>query len=301
MSGYLRYFTSWMYGLWASIKDYLFGVRLANGSFHNIKKIEDLLERDDNYKEFDESDERFGKTIYALNNIPNKIHELLFGNIKDVSNNYYNIPIKKIDGKYKVASFDTAQFGLDMEDDSIRYVYIRINIIKKSGKRIMNHVNCIIIDKRRHFLLYFEPTVLIRYDLTELKEILTDVAPILFNYAFLVPESIGYNVFNRLQKYNHYCQTYVLYVYCLVLENREIEPDEFSRLFNDIITTKNIHYFIYFINKMLEDDGVNLNNFCVDYKYSNGLKVLIKNDNDELLKIEKIQLEEDSDTDWLVG
>ncbi len=124
----------------------------------------------------------------------------------------------------------------------------------------MNHVNCIIIDKHRKFILYFEPTVLIRYDLDQIKFTLCSANAILYNFAFLIPEDIGYSVFNCLQKFDNYCQTYVLYVYCLLLENREIDPDNFRKLFNGIITSTNRDYFIYFINRLLQDKGINLDN-----------------------------------------
>jgi hypothetical protein len=178
-----------------------------------------------------------------------------------------------------------------MNDNNIRFIYFRVNILKKKiTSSIINHVNCIVIDKKRRFILYFEPTVIIRFNYKPIVRMLVNSSPKLLNFAFLTPKKIGYNVYNRLQKYNHFCQTYVLYIYCLILENRDVEPQNFSKLFNNIITLQNINYFLFFINRILEENGTNLNSLKIDYKYSNGLKKIIKKSRNCAVSIDNIDI-----------
>ena len=51
----------------------------------NIKTIKE----NKNFIKFKDDDGEINKVIFALNNLPDKIHELLFGNTKKICEKYY--------------------------------------------------------------------------------------------------------------------------------------------------------------------------------------------------------------------
>lgn len=246
----MYYIISWIYGFYRSLRQLLFS------SLPAYRNVADVELAKDKYK----LDKRTEKAIvFALNNIPGVVHQHLFKDYPDVSQNYHQITFKKDNGIYEPASSQLAMLSNDMHNESIRFVFIRVNLIKSLKK--MNHVNCVIVDKRRKFLLYFEPMVVVRIDTIELFDILSKFSDKFIGYSLLVPIDIGYNVYNRLQRYDNYCQTYILYVYCLILENRDVKPAEFSSMFNAVISAENVRCFLYYVHKVLTDGGIDVNNF----------------------------------------
>jgi len=252
----MYYIINWIYGFYRSLRQLLFD---STPSYRNIADVE--LSKDE--YNLDKKTERH--IIFALNNIPEIVHEKLFKDYSDVSRNYHQVTFKKNNGVYEPASSQLATLSLDMHNNSIRFVFIRVNLIKSLRK--MNHVNCVIVDKRRKFVLYFEPMVVVRIDTVELFDILLKFSDKFIGYNFLVPNDIGYNIYNRLQRYDNYCQTYILYVYCLILENQDVKPNEFSSMFNTVISARNIKCFLYYVHRVLMDGGIDVNNFN-----SSGLK-----------------------------
>ena len=118
----------------------------------------DEIKKDLLYVDYKKDRSRINKTIFALNNMPEVIHTVLFKN-----SNYLHICPKYFQMYYelndnnkfvkKYANLTTLQVYLD--DNALRYIYIRINLIENNKKN--DHVNSIIIDKKKKYILYFEP------------------------------------------------------------------------------------------------------------------------------------------------
>src|SRR5205085_26945 len=102
------------------------------------------------------------KTIFALNNLPVKMHEILFSCYENVSHQYYQISFKRNNGIFEPLSINCDGLNEDMLNGNIRFIFIRINIIKSTNKVTMNHVNCVVIDKWKQYILYFEPMFVLR-------------------------------------------------------------------------------------------------------------------------------------------
>ena len=154
----------------------------------------------------------------------------------------------------------------------------------------MNHVNCIVIDKDRKYILYFEPVAVVRVNASKIFNILCNTCNELKEYDALLPSDIGYTFYNRLQRYDNFWQTYILYIYFLIIENTDVKPKDFSSLFNTVITSKNIDYFIYFISDVINKNGINLDNF----ELNSSQRI------DDSMIMKQIKIEEESDGNWLI-
>ena len=215
------------------------------------------IKKSDKYTLFKQNNKQINKTVFALNNIPSDIHSLLFSNYEYVCPKYYFITLQ-LDEEYTITNLLHNFDDLDdyLGNDKIRFIYIRINLIQK-GKKI-NHVNCIIIDKINKYLLLFEPKVNIKYDINILFSFLDGVFG-KSKFKKLFPKDIGYHSFNKLQSFDLFCQTYVLFIYIIIILNYNTEPKNFSIMFNQIINSDSIQCFLFTIYEIITINGYIIN------------------------------------------
>jgi len=184
---------SWLYGFWNSIKQLLFKTN-DPVTYKNINVDKDSYKLDRKTS---------NQTIFALNNIPEKIHEVLFKGYHDVSHSFFQMTFKKVDGEYEPSSSSLGGLPKEIQNADVRFIFIRVNLIKSSAS--IQHVNCIIIDKEKRFILYFEPMVVLRLDPTDITNILFGLSDELQNYKLLLPNDIGYNVRRTSSMYTAWC------------------------------------------------------------------------------------------------
>lgn len=219
------------------------------------------------------------KVLYVLNNMSSQVYSALYSRYNDVSDRYFQITLNNHDGYFDISHCKMIDFDNVLNDDLIRYVYIRVNL---DGNKYIDHVNCIVIDKLKKYILYFEPTVHIRYDIDKIKSLLSNFAD-LDGYNSITPYDIGYNSLNGLQQFDHYCQTYILYIFCLILENRNIEPINFSKMFNNVINKQRMEYFWYYIYNVMICNGFNIDNLDITHKIDDNAKIDIISEDDYLI------------------
>ena len=292
-----------MRDLYSKMYRYLFDpLTFNNPSELDINALSDNQKQDlDNFK--DDPGE-FNKMIFALNNIPDKVFDLLFCDHDNICPKFYKIIFKK---DVKLDAFVTTFNNLDADigNTNIRYVYIRVDIIDKYKK--INHVNCVIIDRVEEYILVFEPKCKLVIDTQDINDILKHYIDT-SEYKLLTPSDIGYNSINKLQKNDCFCQTYIVFVFYLIVENPGINYADFSKLFNTIITTDNIGYFVYHIYKKYTDSDLEIGDVPILWQYpTNGFKTLLnsiilstKNIYDNDYDNDNIIIEEDDEDDDLV-
>lgn len=191
-----------------------------------------------------------------LTNYPSLIHKLIFSDNSDIYQDYQYIKLekqnKKYDKKYNV--IDAYYNKNEILDDSSRFVYIRIDIYGNS-----NHVNCIIIDKLNKLIILFEPRYHIIFDANCLLSTLD-----LPDYKLMYPSDLGYNLVNSLQKFDNYCQTYVLFAFHIIVSNPHIEYYDYALMINTIITNKNLVSYWYYIYTLLKTSSFDIDNYIED-------------------------------------
>jgi hypothetical protein len=159
------------------------------------------------------------------------------------------------------------------EDDCIQYIYFRINLINEHNTTInINHVNCIIIDKKNKYVLIFEPKGILSYDINIIKNLFHKYDN-LNQYKYLTPCDIGYKQYSTsqsLQRYDFYCQTYVMMVFYLIINNKNIKFSEYSKLFTKSINKKTVGYFLYQIDIALKKNNIEFHSFPILWSYQDG-------------------------------
>lgn len=229
-----------LYSIYAYFYNWFYTDHNFINPFDHIKNFEDT----DEFSKFKNEPEDFSKLMFALNNIPNKIFNLLFNKYDNVCQEYYHVTmVKNKNSKiYQITQQNLDNINEHLINDSIRYIYIRIDLINNHRKGNIHHVNSIVIDREKKYVLFFEPKVNLKYN----KQTIIDLIN-LDDYQYLEPKDVGYHIFNKLQTVDCFCQTYILYTYILIIENNDVEFENFSRMFNSIISTKNIGYFLFYI------------------------------------------------------
>ncbi len=205
---------------------------------------------------FKSNDMEINKVIFALNNLPDKIHNLLFSNNKEICDKYLYITIKIQNKKIIELSHNLDDINDYLNNNNIRYIFTRVNIIN-TLQNIMQHVNCIIIDKIKKYILFFEPKFEFSYNIDELEKIMDELVN-LHDYSKFFPQDIGYNYYDRLQFYDAFCQSYVLFVFIIITNNESIDVANYSLMLNKIITYKNLGYMLYHINTLLKQSGYDI-------------------------------------------
>ena len=204
------------------------------------------------------------KVIFALNNIPDIVHKLLFKENSEVCKQYFSITLKLENSKINNIYHNLNDIEQYFNDDKLRYCFIRLNIITNTFHK-MHHINCIIIDKINKTILFFEPRVTFLFDINDLINNLHTLINI-NGYITLLPSDIGYNFLNKLQKYDMFCQTYTLFVYLLIINNN-VNHKDYSIMFNTTITSQTICYLFYHIHKLLQQNNCQICDQPIIWKY----------------------------------
>lgn len=243
------------------------------------------IEQDELFNNFKGSDIELNKTIFALNNIPDIIHKILFTDYY-ICEKYYYITLKLNPSKIIDVYHNLIDINDSFLDDKIKYIYIRVNVITKTSYKNMQHVNCIIIDKNNKHILFFEPKLTFMYDVSVLTSLIDNCMDT-STYKKLFPQDIGYNILNQLQRYDTYCQTYVIFIFSLIIHNQAIEYKDYHQMFNKSITTKNIGYYLFNIYRKLRE-----------YNYEICIQPLIWNypDSTNIFKTLKLYFNKNDDT-----
>lgn len=221
-------------------------------------------------RNFKHDGKKVGQVIGSLSIYPNLIYPIVLNELDfpHVSNNVYSINIKptKKNFGYKL---DLSNIKANMEnlvsdlyDDDVRFIMIRLI----EGGAFIDHVSCIIVDKIKKYILFFDSKNNIQYDVGKFSFVIDiinnanrKVGDVL-QYQVLLPKDIGYGNYTSLQGYNHYCQTYILYILMLVANNPDIEFRHLKQLFDAKITTKKLGLFLFGIHKKIKNNE-SLKNF----------------------------------------
>lgn len=263
----------------------------------NIKEIK----KSNNFRNFKDNEQELNKVIFFLNNMPDKVHSIIFNNYTNVCPTYYDITIL-LDQKNNICNLMHNLEDIDkyLEDQGIRYIYIRINIL---GEVKMNHVNCIIIDKQEKYLLLFEPKFNLYYDVRVLFNFIDGIF-YGYHYKKISAADLGYHNFNRLQSYDRFCQTYVIFVYLLIILNPHVKYKNYKTMFNNIITKENLGYLLFTIYQLLHQNNYTINEQPLIWSYpTNTFRNLIKLFKFDFLNIyssDHLNLYEDEDDDVVI-
>lgn len=214
------------------------------------------IENDPEFEKFKNNDKELNKVIFALNNLPENVHTILFNNNIKISNKFFYVTLKTKNENIIEIFHNINDANDQMKNDDVRYILIRINIIDIMNNK-MNHVNSIIIDKHNKYILFFEPKVTFTYNITDLTKIVDEILNVQ-TYTKIYPENIGYNSYNKMQQYDAFCQSYILFVFIMITLNENIKPENFSFMFNTTITTHNLGYLLFYINCLLKNDGMDI-------------------------------------------
>lgn len=235
--------------LYQTIKGYFY-------TTNNYKIPYDItqIKQDDDFKLFKTNND-INKVIFVLNNLPDISHKLLFKDNKNTANKYFHLTIKFNNDEFLESFHNLDSLEIYLNDANIRYIYIRVNIINIQDK--IHHINCIIIDKHKKYVLLFEPKFQFSYDTDIVFQVLSKSVD--FNvYKKLLPIDLGYGFHNKLQWFSLLCQSYAVFVFLLIVFNDDVPTEHYSKLFNTVITDKNVGYLLFHINKLLIDNDIKI-------------------------------------------
>lgn len=221
------------------------------------------IDKNSEFQEFKDNDIEINKVIFTLNNLPDKVHNLLFSDNEEVCNEYFYITVKVKDRIQNQThkEIDEIFHNLDninnhLFNDKIRYIFIRVNVIDAYHK-VMDHVNCIIIDKNKKYILFFEPKFEFIYDAADLTKFVSEKIDI-GNYSIIMPQDIGYDYYTRLQSYDIFCQSYVIFVFGIIVCNDIGNITNYRSIINSIITHENLGCMLYHIHTLLKQSGYDI-------------------------------------------
>ena len=218
------------------------------------------------FMDFKKNKKRVSDNMHIINNFPEHTYKALFNDYSNVSKEFFKIEITNYNNSiethhYPILFRDKIREQLDNND--VRYIFVWISL-KMTGH--IGHINCVIIDKQNKYALIFEPKVKIDYDLC----LITDILDLNNDYQILVPTDIGFHYFNRLQRFNHFCQTYVLFVFMIIIENDIVEYNKFSKMMSDIINNQSLGHFLYYTHMLIHTDIKISHNHGIFWEYPDG-------------------------------
>lgn len=224
-----------------------------------LESLKDKIELND----FKGDDEKFNIVIFALNNLPTAIYHTLYDDYYNVCPCQFQINLGYC--KDELLPIYKNLEGLDelLNIQDFRYFFIRVNIIR--SKKKINHVNSIIIDIHRKYVLIFEPTGSLSYDPKVIEGILSKYS--LEGFRYLLPEDIGFNTFSGLQRMDYFCQSYIYYTFLIILENDGVDPTCFQDLFANTICFETLELFWFDIYQKLKESGYKLDGIATTWKY----------------------------------
>lgn len=205
----------------------------------------------------------FNKILFVINNFPNVVHEILFSHYNYVSPTFYEMNLNNNEITHNNIN---RIFLQDMVDMNIRYLFVRINI-RNNG--YMDHVNCMIVDKYQNVILVYEPQYKMKYNIDIIKIFMKEVFDELniTEYQYITSSDLGFGFFNSLQKYDYFCQTYILLIYMIIVKFHNILDSNFHLFCSEITYEKMEHFYSYLLKKI--PDKINLDNIIpnIHYRY----------------------------------
>ena len=281
-----------------NLKNFLF---YKNKYKYNLPFESNLIEQDIDFHSFKKDNSLINKIIFALNNLPHVVHKSLFNINGSVCNKYFFIKINFFNNILNINN-NLDDIYKYFDDKLCRYIFIRIDLLN-SFKNKMDHVNCIIIDKEKKKVIIFEPKAILIYNQTFIIEIIQKYYPLIIDYVVLLPQDLGYTFNNRLQKYDAFCQSYVIFIYILIILNEEVSYFDYAKMFNYVITYKNLGYFLFYLQHLLKLNNCDITNlpdkkiWSYPTSFKNILNIFnfIKKDTDLILYKENIKLVEIDD------
>lgn len=244
---------SYIVYLYYTIKNYFY----CNKINYNLPFDINAIELDPEFHKFKNNNKDLNKIIFAMNNMPEIIYSFLFNNHNSICQKYFNI-ILTLDINNKVSNiFNNIHDFNTYFNDNCRYIYIRIDILYLN-KKSFPHVNCIVIDKLKKTIILFEPKILFTYDENIILTLLYENCDRLKDFDVILPTDMGYGKYYKLQYYDTFCQSYVLIVFMSIIYNDTVCISQYSKMFDAIITNRNIGYFLYHVYSLC-----NVNNYVI--------------------------------------
>jgi len=211
--------------------------------------------------------------INALDNIPYIIHKLLFENDNEISSDYFQIYLIRKDKYFTVGHYSLNNLEENINNNNIRFIFIRLNLITN---KIINHVNCLIIDKINKRIYVFEPQHKLKFNIDILKSI--DEFNCFLDYDFIEPIRMGNKI---IQKNNFYCQTYVLMAYYLITKFYDyVDYTEYYDFLKKYMSNKYLAMFLIYIDKLLEENNILIGDF--QKNYNNNKSFILEDDGDTI-------------------
>lgn len=194
--------------------------------------------------EMQPSDKSVSKShmMFILNNLPHVVHETMFLKYPQVCPKYYHIKIVNDEIIHHADDIDSAL-------NLYRFIGIRVDIYKKT----IHHINMIILDTWREYVLYFEPQ-------GHSHEIARKICDTLYlpNYVRYEPEDMGVGWFNRLQYLDALCQTYAPLAYLVIINNPDKPISAYGDIMYQCINEKSINGFFYYLDTQLKRNGFDI-------------------------------------------
>lgn len=259
------------------------------------------IEKDGEFIQFKNNND-VNEIIFALNNLPEVLHKLIFKEFTNVSNTYFFVTLKFYKNQINEIFHNLDKLNNCFCQDSIDFILIRLNLIKNDSK--LDHINGIFINKKQRYIFIFEPKSTFLFDTNQLVLFLKDFFDF-SDFILIYPNDIGYNSSNSLQKYDAFCQTYVLFTFLLIVFNENIHYSKLSIMLNSLITYKNLGFFLFFLNKLLKANNFeihkqsNLWNYPTN-KTQNILNIINLFFNKEISDNSEINFEVQEDTDLFI-
>lgn len=251
----------------------------------------------------------FSKIINSINNNPQLVHNILVDKYDYIFPEYFKITITFHENGFITLEqndeiYDHMERCLD--NNNIRFIYIGVQLVSNT---FINHMNCIIIDKKQKYVLYFEPKVFLKINIDAIRNFIEQWDE-MKHFEVIEPKDIGYGFFNALQHFDFYCQTYVILAFLLIINNEDTEYKNFSKLFNLNINNEIIGKFIYYIkqnydkNNIIPGDPVIIWNYPKNtfVKYYNCIMIASGNNYKKKLldEIDTSKIKEDTLDDFIV-
>lgn len=224
------------------------------------KEVIDIITTDPQFEIYKQDNIKIKNTLFALNSLPEVVHKTIFKENESVCSKYFQMYYGLNDKNEFYKKYDNLETLEDyLRDDNLRYYYVRVNLVE--SKKNTDHANLVMIDKLKKYIMYFEPQFEMRLSLESVSIEFSKYEQ-LNDFEILIPKDIGYSHFNKLQRFDNYCQTYVLYAFCLVVNNPKVDYKDYSDMFNSVIIKNNgISSFLFYIFNLLAYAGVNLNQY----------------------------------------
>lgn len=194
-----------------------------------------------------------GKSLYAIENIPNFVHESLYSGYPTVNPVLYSVFYIWNGSTYYVSHNNISLFN---PNDYI-FSHIKINIVNPETQT--HHVNSLFINSTHKYVIHFEPLIKVKIDVSNISNIIPD------DYIWYCMQDLGFNVKDRFSGIcDALCQTYCFLAFETLIFSDIENVMELSSLFKNKLNRKEIKKFLKTIDALLSQLGYNFQrNFSV--------------------------------------